>query len=114
MRNNGFSRRCRIQNSSGMLHAMSHDKVLPTLRRDLGLLSLTMKIKALLSFETPITVQQWTRRNIPERQFYGLAISPQIRPRPPLYKSFLGAFTKLRKATIIFVMSVRMEQLSFH
>jgi len=75
-----------------------------------GLLSLTMKMKALLSFETPVTVQQSTRRNIPERQSHVVAISPKIRPRPPLHKFFfLGAFPKLRNTTISFVMSVRLS-----
>jgi len=71
-----------------------------------GLLSLTMKIKTLLSFEKPVTFQQSTRRNMPERQSHVLAIAPKISPRPQLHKSFLGAFAKLRKATINFVMSV--------
>ena len=78
-----------------MLHTVSHDKGLPTLRRDLGLLSLTMKMEALLSFETPVTVQQSTQRNIPERQSHVVAISPKIKPRPPLHKSFSGAFAEL-------------------
>ena len=46
-----------------------------------GLLSLTMKMKTLLSFETPVTVQQSTRRNIPDRKSHVAAIAPKIRSR---------------------------------
>ena len=36
------------------------------------------------------------------------------RGTPVIVSSFLGTFTKLWKATVSFVMSVHMEQLSFH
>jgi hypothetical protein len=118
MRNAGFSQRCRSRNSYAMLHAVRHDKGLLTLRRNLGLLALKIKMEALLSFETPVTIQQSTRRNRPERQSHVVAFSPKTRPRPPFHKTLLGAFAKLRKATISFVMSVRpsvrLEQLGFH